>query len=312
MAPATDSHTIVDHAVSHAASPASDSPSSLPGSPRPRYALSRLTALWTVVRFGLWVFVLGAAMSLVVKPWVDLSLWMIFRRCVSIAAAISLWVSLVRWERTSVRACGLTSSRDGAEHLACGLLLGGAILLFMLGLYLMTGVCHIAMTPDRVKLWRTLVGFAPAALLVGVLEELVFRGYLLRHLIPYSKPVACIASSLLYAVVHLKTPPTEWMILMELSGLFLLGVVLSLSYLLTKQLYFAIGLHAVLAYGARVNKLVVSFPDSPFAWIFGTSRLVNGLVSWVGLLLVGGLLVLWWRQSLRERAAVVAAPTYPA
>ena len=302
MAPATDSPTADRTPItsSRSGQRASHSlPFDISAPPPP--PVSRVAALWTVIRFGMWVFLLGGVMSLAVKPWVHLSLWMIFRRCVSIAAAISLWVSLARWERQSVRACGLSASRDGAEQLACGLLLGGSILLFMLGMYLMTGVCHIDMTPDRVKLWRTLVGFVPAALLVGVLEELVFRGYLLRHLLPYSKPIACIASSLLYAVVHLKTPPTEWMMWMELGGLFLLGMTLSLSYLLTNQLSFAIGLHAILAYGARVNKLVISFPNSPFAWIFGTSRLVNGMVSWVGLLLMGGLLVWWWRRSSLER-----------
>ncbi len=286
--------SVSSRAVQRASQP---SPFNVSASPTP--SVSRAVALWTIIRFGLWVFVLAGAMSLAVKPWVHLSLWMIFRRCVSIAAAISLWVSMARWEWKPVRACGLSSSRDGAEQLACGLLLGASILVFMLAMYLMTGVCHFNMAPDRVKLWHTLVGFAPAALLVGVLEELVFRGYLLRHLLPYSKPVACIASSLLYAVVHLKTPPTEWMIWMELSGLFLLGVILSLSYLLTKQLYFAVGLHAVLAYGARVNKLVISFPNSSLPWLFGTSRLVNGLVSWVGLLLVWGILVWWWRSSLQ-------------
>ena len=86
---------------------------------------------------------------------------------------------------------------------------------------------------------------------------------------------------------------------LELIGLFLLGTVLALSSLRTKQLYLAVGLHASLAYGAGINKLLFTFPDPSRAWLTGTSRLVNGLVGWVVLLAVGGLIV-WWRRSSRQ------------
>jgi membrane protease YdiL (CAAX protease family) len=102
-------------------------------------------------------------------------------------------------------------------------------------------------------------------------------------------------SSALYSVGHLKT--SEWTLLtgLELGGLFLLGTVLAFSYLRTRQLYLAIGLHAALAYGARVNKLLIQFSDVSLAWLTGTSRLVNGLSAWLVLAAIGGI-VWWWTR----------------
>ena len=258
-------------------------------------------AFWPVLRFGISLLLIGLPVSLVVSWWFPLSWWQAFRRCVSIAAAISLWIAC-RSEQTSLRSYGLASWREGKRQFSVGLLLGIGTLAVLFGLYLASGACQVAMTPDRVKLWRTVLGFIPAAVLVSVLEEGVFRGFLLQHLLAFSKPWALLMSSALYAVVHLKTAPVTLIAWLELGGLFLLGILLAVTYLLTHRLYLAVGLHATLAYGARVNKLLVSFPDTSIAWLVGTSRLINGLVSWVILLGLGGV-IMWWVRSSRKRGA---------
>jgi membrane protease YdiL (CAAX protease family) len=237
------------------------------------------------------VVLLTATITCLALPWVDLSWWKIFRRSASIASALSLWFCITRLERRSIRSYGFAAGQAGGWWF--GLLLGVSALAVMLGVGLATGLCRIAVTPDHVKLWRTLLGFAPAAVLVGVLEELVFRGYLLQHLLPWSRPAAVVATSALYSVVHLKSREWTFHTGMELGGLFLLGAVLSFSYLRTRQLYLAAGLHAALAYGARVNKLLIEFPDLSLSWLSGTSRLVNGLVGWLVLLGLSG--IVWWR-----------------
>ena len=250
-----------------------------------------------VLWFGLSVVFFAALLTLLALPWVDLSWWKILRRSVSIASALSLWLCITRLERRSIRSYGFAKGGAGKREWWFGLLVGAAALTVMLGIGLMTGVCRISITPDRVKLWRTLLGFLPAAVLVGVLEELVFRGYLLQHLLAWSPTAAVLVTSTLYAFVHLKSP--EWTLhtSLELIGLFLLGVVLSFSYLRTHRLYLAAGLHAVLAYGARVNKLVIVFQDLSMSWLSGTSRLVNGVFGWVALLFIGGL-VWWWTRRV--------------
>ena len=178
-------------------------------------------------------------------------------------------------------------------------MLGLGTLGLMLGIGLATGICTVDITPDHARLWRTVLGFIPAALIVGLLEELVFRGFLLQHLAVCSTSFAVIVSSALYAVIHIKATVFNSAIWLELGGLFLLGVVLAVSVLLTGQLYLAIGLHAALAYGARVNKLIIHFSDQSLSWLVGTSRLVNGLLGWAVLLGLGAIII-WWVKATNQ------------
>lgn len=268
-----------------------------------RAALSRArrSALWAVVRFGLSTFLLSLTVSLLVTPWLDLPWWKVFRRCVSVGAAVGLWLCIKKFEKRTVQSYGLSADGTGRSQFLLGILLGLVGLGVMLGVGIATGACRIDVTPDRVRLWKTVLGFIPAAGLVSVLEELVFRGFILQHLLAFSRPVAVALSSAAYAIVHLKMTTFTLSTWLELGGLFLLGSVLALSYLATSHLSLAIGLHAVLAYGARVNKLVIQFTDPSMAWLFGTSRLVNGLMNWLLLLGIGGFIVWWARHGAGRR-----------
>jgi membrane protease YdiL (CAAX protease family) len=265
-------------------------------------------AWWAVARFGISVALLSVALSgialltahLVAVPWAGLSWWTVTRRCVSMAAALSLWWCIRYAERRSLGSYGLGPLRAGKRDLARGLALGAGTLVVLLGLGLAVGLVRLQITPDQGKLWRTVIGFLPAAGVVGLLEELVFRGFLLRHLLACSTAVAVLASSACYALVHLKHPAMDWAVGRELIGLGVLGAVLAMTVLRTRTLYLAIGLHASLAYGVRVNKLLLEFPEPSLCWLTGTTRLVNGLLSWLALLGIGGI-VLWWTRPSSQR-----------
>lgn len=272
---------------------------SVPARSGPPLGRAWLSALSTVAIFGASTLLLSVLFSLAVAPWVELEWWRVFRRCVSVAAFMSLWWFTRVRERRPLASYGLAPSGAGHSQLRFGLLLGAASLGLVLGAGLATGACRIDVTDDRLRLWRTVLGFIPAALLVGVLEELIFRGFMLQRLAACSRTGAVILSSAVYAAVHLKSPAAFTLLTwLELGGLFLLGVVLSLSYFASGQLWLAVGLHSALAYGARINKLVVSFVDPSMAWLTGTSRLVNGLVGWIVLIGLGG--VVWWWARRHE------------
>jgi len=179
-------------------------------------------------------------------------------------------------------------------------LLGVGTVFLVGGLYLATRVCRIAVTPDQAKLWRVVLGFLPAAGLVGLVEELIFRGYVLQQLLACSTRLAVSGSSLLYALVHVRLGWIWPQSSLELVGLFLLGWVLAHSVLLTRQLYLAIGLHAGLAYCARVNKLIVEFTQPSLQWLIGTNRLVNGAVAWLALLGVGRIIARLGGEATRR------------
>ena len=253
-------------------------------------------------RLCLSIVLLSLILSALAVPWVKLPWWNVLRRCVSIAAALSVVICARTFEHRTLRSYGFFDRKAGKTQFLLGILLGIGALTVIGTLGLASGAYHISIIADRLRLWRTVLTFVPIACLVGVLEELVFRGFILQHLLASSKSIAVIANSALYAVVHLKTKTLTWDTYFELIGLFLLGVVLSLSFLRTRQLYLAVGLHATLAYGARVNKLLIEFPHPSISWLFGTTRLINGLMSWITLLGVVGVVV--WRTRRLHRGGV--------
>lgn len=249
--------------------------------------------------FALCLILLSGLLTSLIAPWIDLPAWRVFRRCVSVSAALTLWAFLRFIHRQPLSSLGFGPWRAGKRHVAFGVLIGCGAILFMGGLYLASHAIRIQIHPDTWRVWRTTLGFVPAAGLVAVLEEAVFRGYLLQQLLICSTPVAVVGSSLAYALVHLRPNPVWPGSAFELVGLFLLGWVLALATLRTNQLYLAIGLHGSLAYWARVNKLLIEIPNSPYQWFVGTSRLVNGVGAWLLLLTLG---ILFWQGRTQARA----------
>ena len=83
-------------------------------------------------------------------------------------------------------------------------------------------------------------------------------------------------------------------------------MVLALTVLWTHQLWLAIGLHAALAYGAQVNRLVIAIPNSSLTWLVGSNRLINGVAAWAALGLLAGI-VWWWTHRTQQGGQAHAA-----
>ncbi|MGK0253496.1 MAG: membrane protease YdiL (CAAX protease family) [Mariniflexile sp.] len=78
-------------------------------------------------------------------------------------------------------------------------------------------------------------------IIVAIVEEVLCRGYILRNLmISFNKYVALIISSLLFSLMHSFNPNVD---LFALTNIFLAGILLGLSYIYTKNLWFPIALH---------------------------------------------------------------------
>jgi len=76
---------------------------------------------------------------------------------------------------------------------------------------------------------------------VAIAEEVFTRGYVLRNLmISFNKYIALVISALLFSLMHLANPNIS---IISLFILFLSGLVLGLSYLYTKNIWFPIALH---------------------------------------------------------------------
>lgn len=78
-------------------------------------------------------------------------------------------------------------------------------------------------------------------IIVAIAEEVLFRGYILRNLMySFNKYVALIVSSLLFAMAHGFNPNMSWFSYLDL---FLAGLLLGISYIYTKNLWYPIALH---------------------------------------------------------------------
>ena len=76
---------------------------------------------------------------------------------------------------------------------------------------------------------------------VALAEEILFRGYILRNLMySFNKYAALLLSSTLFSLMHGVNPNMDWF---SFLSLFLAGILLGMSYIYTKNLWFPIALH---------------------------------------------------------------------
>jgi membrane protease YdiL (CAAX protease family) len=72
-------------------------------------------------------------------------------------------------------------------------------------------------------------------------------------------------------------------------GLFLIGVVLSYAFARTGDLWLSIGLHAGWVLSLKILKLFGNFSRADLGWAFGAAepKIVSGMATWIGVVLVG-------------------------
>ncbi len=77
--------------------------------------------------------------------------------------------------------------------------------------------------------------------IVAVVEETLFRGYILKNFMnSLNKYIALIISSILFSLMHCINPSINFFSLLDL---FLAGIVLGLPYIYTRNLWFSIAMH---------------------------------------------------------------------
>jgi len=241
-----------------------------------------------------------------------------------------------------VRASGIRRWRDvGVEPRAIRWrrVAGG----FVLGFVSLAAVCAVAVAGGgrALNLARTpgqlaaqFAGALATALLVAVMEELLFRGAIfggLRRAMPWI--AAMLGSSAIYAIVHFMARPANPPVIDWLSGLRVLpsmlagmaqpgglvpaflnltlaGVVLALAYHFTGDILTSIGIHAGWIFWLKFyGYLTKGVPGvDPVFW--GTRKLVDGWLAFVALVIVLGVVMAVARRGMVARGP--ASSTTPA
>ncbi len=151
---------------------------------------------------------------------------------------------------------------------------GVVSLVFVFGCQLYFGFCKFKLS-NLESVPSTLFSIMLVALLVGGVEELVFRGFLFTQLEQiYSVWIAAIISSLIFALLHLVWEQRETT--PQLPGLWLMGMVLVLARFADNgSLGLAWGLHAGWVWSiASIDtlNLVDYTDDQKYEWITGKNK----------------------------------------
>ncbi|MDD4968009.1 MAG: type II CAAX endopeptidase family protein [Paludibacter sp.] len=148
-----------------------------------------------------------------------------------------VWLFTTKLDKKSFVSIGFEKVLVGKDILM-GLMIGFLIMLSGFSILIFTQQLQfVAFKPDFINILYSIGLF----IFVAVAEEVFTRGYILRNLaISFNKYVALIISALVFCVMHLANPNIT---LISLLILFLSGLVLGLSYLFTKNLWFPIALH---------------------------------------------------------------------
>jgi membrane protease YdiL (CAAX protease family) len=154
-----------------------------------------------------------------------------------------------------------------------------------------------------------------ASMFASFFEEVFFRGMLFLGLRETGHPVrAYILANLFYSAIHFVKPGNQYFLesvdvlagfrhllttfepfldplplLPGIFALFLIGVVLSYALERSGNLYLSMGLHAGWILSLKILKVFGNFSRADLGWVFGSAdpKIVSGVATWLGILLVG-------------------------
>jgi membrane protease YdiL (CAAX protease family) len=218
-----------------------------------------------------------------------LGIWPLLRSC-----------RMLRW-----RDLGLHGGNRAAPRMAGGFLLGFGSLACVTVLALSLGGRSYNAEPSSSQLVAHLFGAALTAVIVAILEEVLFRGTLFGILRKtQSWPAALVVSSVVYALAHFLRKAESPVHVDVLSGLVLLpkmfqggppfipevltlfvaGAILALAYQRTGTLFFSMGLHAGWIFWLKSYGFLTMNTPGGNPTIWGTNALIDG---WLALPVLG-------------------------
>jgi membrane protease YdiL (CAAX protease family) len=215
-----------------------------------------------------------------------------------------------------VRSAAALGLRNGWRHwaeTAQGFAWGFAALAIAAAMSVAFGARVLDLHHSSTEWMKQLRGAAITAVIVAIIEEVLFRGALFGTLRREKRFwTAALLSSAIYALLHFFEKPPEphmiewnsgfivlgqmfrgfakWEALMPgFFNLLLVGLLLCLAFERTGSLLFSVGLHAGFVFWVKSYGLVTNDVPGGNEWLWGSSKLVDGWVA--GLLLLGMYLV---------------------
>ena len=238
----------------------------------------------------------------------------IFNRLVMIFSLTAI-VLFVRIRVESLKKFGLIWEPQSMPLYGIAFLVGAATLLV-----LALGKSQVGMVfwqPKTFEWYGWILAFMKiigAALLIGLIEEFFFRGFIYLTLKDrYALNVfwSVVITSIFYSLIHFiqKSSPfigpdptffdslklikapfmslKDWQSIWPSAiGLFIFGVILNLLFIRTKSLYASMGLHAGCVFFLKTDNLFVDFVNKN-TLIWGSSKMYDSVLGWAALVMMG-------------------------
>jgi membrane protease YdiL (CAAX protease family) len=155
----------------------------------------------------------------------------------TIGTLMTVWIFTAQVDNKKIKEIGLSFSSQTKNTIwgvALGFILMGVGTLILI---LSDNLSIESINSNNINLIYSFFIFV----LVSVNEEVLVRGYMLRNLMDsMNRYLALVVSSLLFVALHLFNPNLSSI---GLLNLFLAGILLGISYIFTKNLWFPIALH---------------------------------------------------------------------
>jgi membrane protease YdiL (CAAX protease family) len=272
-------------------------------------ALTALVSPWAAI---IWDLISDAEAA---APQERIPFSRIFNRFFMISGVLLFFACRSLLKIESPAQLGLMPTTRAARDLANGLVLA---LGSMIALGWIMSLADVYQSFFRLSLSATVEQCIKAILsgfTVGILEEVFFRGIIFRGLLEDWKPLpAFLVANLFYSALHFVKPGERYFltgiepwagfrhlfstfapffepaeIAPGLIGLLLIGIVLSYAFARTGTLYLAIGLHAGWVIAIKTIRVFGDYRAEDLGWLFGSSdpKIVSGVVTWAGIILVG-------------------------
>lgn len=255
------------------------------------------------------VLFLSAFLAPILHDFLPFKFGRIFNRLVMIFSLAAI-VIFVRIRKEDLLSSGLIGRKDALYLFNVCFTAGFSILLILMAAEVTFGVAAWKFADVTWVTWIvSIVKVFFTALLIGVIEETFFRGFVFSKLKRAFGGVlpAVLLTSFFYSLIHfisgkkpfigpdpvfkdsllLMAAPFESLLHWQdywagAIGLFIFGVVLNFLYLRTRSLYSCIGLHAGCVFFIKLDGL---FADSLSAGnlFWGTSKMYDGAAGWAAL-----------------------------
>lgn len=260
---------------------------------------NRLRAFWRIIVFVILLFLAISPLFLLVNTHLQ------FAGAVSILI-FGLYLNSKYLDKRNFIEYGLIFRKQILTYFIIGILIGAISVVLMLLIGKAMGIISVHKVSSTPK-YILIIPFAFKMLLVAILEEAFFRGYLFTNLYEGFKSkkrspkkallIALVVSSLLFGLAHFNNSNAS---ILSMALLTINGMVWCIPFILTKNLGLSIGLHTAwnftqtqLGFTMSGNQALNSFytiENNGSIWLtgggYGPEAGILGLAAFVAMLLI--------------------------